>query len=251
MTALVLLFATAAALPAAPPPATAPDAEVSGWLAAIDATRNAFDEAVIKARATQVADGVVQPGAADFDIYVKGRDRALIVFRGGKNSGRKILTVGDRMWLLVPGASRPLPVTANQRLVGGASMGDVARLRFAEDFTATVRPGTEIAEGRACRVLDLQAKSPRAAYPKVVLWYDAAARLPVRVLFFLPSGKEAKEIVFEKFGNAYGKTIVKSMAIRDRLAADTKTFTRLEYIDYRPAKLTDEIFTPEGALAFS
>jgi hypothetical protein len=41
------------------------------------------------------------------------------------------------------------------------------------------------------------------------------------------------------------------MAIRDRLAADAKTFTRLEYIDYRPAKLSNEIFTPEGALAFS
>jgi hypothetical protein len=247
---LAALFAAALKTgSAAETPAKTEDA--AAWLAAVDATRNAFDEALITARATQVAGGVPQPGAADFDIYVKGRDRGLIVFRGGKNSGRKILTVGDRMWLLVPGASNPLPVTANQRLVGGASMGDVARLRFSEDFTATVRPGSETVEGKASRVLDLQAKSPKAPYPKVTLWYDAAAGLPVKVLFFLPSGKEAKEIVFESFGVAHGRTTVKSMAIHDLLARDAKTFTRLEYLDYKPAKLSDVIFTPDGALSFS
>jgi hypothetical protein len=232
-------------------PLPAADETPAAVLAAVDATRNAFEEAVITARATQLADGVAQPGAADFDIYVKGGDRGLIVFRNGKNSGRKVLTSGDKMWLLVPGASRPLPVTPNQRLVGGASMGDVARLRFADDFTATARPGTEVVAGRTCRVFDLQAKATRSAYPRVTLWYDAAARLPARVLFFLPSGKEAKEISFEKFASSHGKTIVSSMLLRDLLASDSKTATRLEYLDYKPAKLPDSIFTPEGALSFS
>ena len=122
--------------------AQTPD-EVHAWLEGIDRTRNAFDEAVITAHAAQWAGNAEQPGAADFDVYTKGRDKALIVFRGGKNSGRKILTNGDRMWLLVPGASNPLPITANQRLMGGASVADVARLRFADDYTATARPGSE------------------------------------------------------------------------------------------------------------
>jgi Outer membrane lipoprotein-sorting protein len=225
-------------------------AQVQGWLEAVDATRNAFEEAVITARATQVVAGAPQ-GSADFDIYTKGRDRGLIVFRGGKNNGRKILTSGDRMWLLVPGASNPVPVTPNQRLLGGASMGDVARLRFAEDFQGTARPGVETVGGHECRVLDLKAKSLKAAYPHVVLWYDPAARLPVKVLFFLPSGKEAKEVTFTKFRTSHGKTIVSEMEIRDLLARDNQTITRLEYRDYKPAKLSDEIFTPEGALGFS
>src|ERR1700730_9928060 len=115
---------------AAEPSAT----DVQSWLKAVDDARNAFGEAVISARASQVDDGKVQT-SADFDIYVKGRDRALIVFRGGKNDGRKALTVGEKMWLLVPGAENPVPITANQRLMGGASFADVARMRFAEDFT--------------------------------------------------------------------------------------------------------------------
>ncbi len=244
-------FARAQAAPPAASPVAASSAEVQGWLEAIDSTRNAFDEAVISARASQVKGGVEQPDAAKFDIYVKGRDHGLIVFRGGKNSGRKILTAGDRMWLLVPGASNPLPVTPNQRLMGGASMGDVARLRFADDYVGTARPGSEMSGGKSCRVLDLQAKSTRAAYPRVVMWFDAAARLPVRVVFSLPSGKEAKEILFQKFSSSHGKTIVASMDIRDLLAKESDAVTRLDYLDYKPAKLSDAIFTPEGALAFS
>jgi Outer membrane lipoprotein-sorting protein len=221
-------------------------ADVHPWLVNVDAARNAFEEAVITARATQIEGGKVT-GTADFDVYVKGRERGLIVFRGGKNSGRKILTSGDKMWLIVPGATNAVPITPNQRLVGGASVGDVARLRLAEDYDAVVRPGTEAVNGKTCRVVDLTAKSPRAAFPRVVLWYDEADRLPVRLLFSLPSGKPAKEVTFTKFTKAFGKTVVAEMEVRDLLARDANTITRLEYRDVRPARLDDKIFTPEGA----
>jgi hypothetical protein len=223
---------------------TAPDAHQ--WLLAADAARNVFEEAVISARASQVTGGQVA-GSAEFDIYTKGRDRGLIVFKGGKNSGRKVLTSGDRMWLIVPGASHPVPITPNQRLLGGASIADVARLRFAEDYVATMRPATETVNGKTCRVLDLTARSPKTAYPRVVLWMDEAQKLPVRVLFSLSSGREAKEVTFTKFGRSSGKTVVAEMEIRDLLASESGTITRLEYRDYRPAKIDDAIFTPEGA----
>jgi hypothetical protein len=224
--------------------ASAPD--VQSWLQAADATRNAFEEAVITARASQVVDGKVT-GSADFDVYTKGRSRGLIVFRSGPSSGRKILSDGPRMWMIIPGASRPIPVTPNQRLLGGASMGDVASLRFAEDFTAALRPGEESVAGKTCRVLDLTAKSLTAPYPRVVLWWNVSERLPAKVLFHLPSGKPAKEVTFTRFSRKEGKTIVSEMEIRDLLSRDPRAFTRLEYTDYRPAKLDDALFTPEGA----
>ena len=92
------------------------------------------------------------PGSADFDIYVKGRDRALIVFRGGKNDGRKALTVGEKMWLIVPGAEHPVPITQNQRLMGGASFADVARAFASPKTSRRPAPGTETVGGRVCRV---------------------------------------------------------------------------------------------------
>lgn len=222
--------------------------EVESWLKAVDQARNAFGEAVISARATQLEDGKAT-GSADFDIYIKGRDHALIVFRGGKNDGRKALTVGEKMWLLVPGAENPIPITANQRLMGGASFGDVARMRFAEDFRAQLRPETEKVGDRTCRVLDLTAVSPKAPYPRMTLWIDPEEKLPRKLRFFLPSGKAAREVLFTKFRKVQDKTVVSEMEIRDLLGPQSKSVTRLEYLEIRPAKIDDAIFTPDGARA--
>ncbi|MFY9552672.1 MAG: outer membrane lipoprotein-sorting protein [Thermoanaerobaculia bacterium] len=224
------------------------EAEVKAWLSAVDEARQAFTEAKITARATQLAEGK-PTGSADFDIYVKGRDRALIVFHGGKSDGRKALTVGDKMWLIVPGAEHPVPITKNQRLMGGASFGDVASMRLAEDYTAVLRPGTETVAGRATYVLDLAAISPKAAYPQVTLWLDTEEKLPRKLLFFLPSGREAREVTFTRFRKVRDKTAVAEMEVRDLLGPKAGQVTRLEYLDIQPAKIDDGVFTPDGAKA--
>lgn len=222
--------------------------DVEALVAAVDATRNVFQEAIITARATQVVDGR-ETGSADFDVYVKGRDRSLIVFRGGKNSGRKVLANGSRMWLLVPGSTNPVPITANQRLLGGASFGDVARLRFSEDYTAKATGETETAAGRRCAVLELTAKSPKVSFPRVLLSADERERVPCRVRFFLASGKEVRAVTFTKFRSESGRTVVAEMEVRELLGAASRAVTRLEYRDYRLARLDSSIFTPEGARA--
>ena len=239
-----LILAAGLAAAQTPTPAAA---DVQGWLKAVDDARNAFGEAKITARATQVENGKATSSVV-FDVYAKGRDRVLIVFRGGKNEGRKALTVGEKMWLIVPGAEHPVPVTANQRLMGGASFGDVARIRFAEDFTAVLRPETETVDGHTRAVLDLTAVSPTAPYPHVRLWIDAAGeRLPRKLLFFLPSGKEAREVRFTKFRKVQGKMAVAEMEIRDLLGPNANAVTRLEYLEILPAKIDDKVFTPDGA----
>jgi hypothetical protein len=220
--------------------------DADSLLRKVDATRNAFEETIITARASQVVEGRVT-GSADFDIYRKGDDRALIVFRGGKNNGRKILTSGTRMWLLVPGARNAVPITANQRLMGGASIGDVARLRFAQDYQASSKGETEEIQGRLCEVLELQARTPKVSYPRVRLSVDAEAGLPCKAVFSLASGKAAREVVFTKFGNSGGRTVVEEMVVRDLLVPASRAVTRLEYRKYRSARIDDAIFTPEGA----
>ena len=238
----VALFLLLAPLPAS----GQTPADVQALLAAVDATRNVFEEAIITARATQVVDGK-ETGHADFDVYVKGREQSLIVFRGGKNGGRKVLTQRDRMWLLVPGSTNPVPITANQRLLGGASFGDVARLRFSEDYTGKATGETESAAGRTCVVLELTAKSPKVSFPRVLLSVDEKAKVPCRVRFFLASGKEIRAVTFTKFRSQRGKTVAAEMEIRDLLGTASRTVTRLEYRDYKLARIDSSIFTPDGA----
>jgi hypothetical protein len=241
-----IALACAVLLLAGSAPAASPgDAELRRWLEDVDSVRNAFPEAIISARAVHEVSGKVQ-GSADFDVYRKGSDRALMVFRGGKNNGRKVLTSGEKMWLIVPGARNAVPVSANQRLLGGASFGDVARLRFAQDYTAKLR-GEEPVDGRPALVLELTARSPGAPYPRLSLWIDPENRVPRQVVFYLPSGKALRRVSFTKLSSVRGKTVVTEMEIRELLGRDSNAVTRLQYLDYKPAKIDDAIFTPEGA----
>jgi hypothetical protein len=231
--ALVLALAFAAA-PASP-------TDVRAWLEAADAVRRPAGEAVVEARAT--GEGAAAETVA-FDVYIKGRDRALIVFKSGKARGRKILSSGEKTWLLVPGSSRAIPVSANQKLAGGASFQDVARISFSEDFTATARPEPETIDGAALSAFDLTAVAAKAPYPKATLWMDAQRR-PRRAIFLLASGKAAHEILFTKFVTERGRERLAEMEVRDLLRAGTRT--RLEYLSWKTAQLDDAIFTPEGA----
>ena len=121
-------------------------------------------------------------------------------------------------------------------------------MRFAEDFTAALRPGTEKIGDHVCRVLDLTALSPKAPYPRVTLWLDAEGeRLPRKLLFFLQSSKEAREVLFTKFRKVRDRTVVSEMEIHDLLGPKSQAVTRLEYLEIQPAKIDGAIFTPEGA----
>jgi Outer membrane lipoprotein-sorting protein len=243
------LFSAIAAAAAILGLAAIPPASPEEMLRRADAPRNAFAEAVIAVHLT-VTEGGRPVSTADFDLYVKNPDRSLVVFRGGKQSGRKILTVGDRVWLLVPGASHPIPVTANQRLMGGASFGDVARLRFADAFSATLRPGEERVGEVLCRVLDLKARSSTASYATGVLWVGRDDGLARRLVLSLPSGKPAKEALFRQYAREAGRILLQKMEIRDLLSPERDLATMIEYRDYRRAHLDPRMFEPEGALAF-
>ena len=92
-------------------------------------------------------------------------------------------------------------------------------MRFAEDFTRRLRPGTEKVGER-----DLPRAGPdrRSRRRRPIRSVDALARrggraLPRKLLFFLPSGKEAREVTFTKFRKVQGKTVVAEMEIRDLL----------------------------------
>jgi outer membrane lipoprotein-sorting protein len=213
-----------------------------------DRPRETYREAIVSTRVTVIEAGR-ETGSSEFDVYRKGDDRALIVFTAGKQKGRKILTVGEKFWLIVPGSSRAIPVTSNQRLVGGASFGDVARLSFAGEFTAVFAPASETVGGRTCDVLDLSARRPSAAYASGRVWIDREDHLARRAVLALASGKRAREVTFDRYDAEAAGSVLRRMTIRDLLDARGIS-SRIEYLDYRRARLPDSLFTPEGALNF-
>ena len=233
-----------AGLPAAADPPTAAE-----LLVLADRPKEFYREGVLHVKAT-VFSAKKTEDPAEFELYRKGNDRTLVVFTAGKQKGRRVLTAGDKSWLIVPDSSRAIPVTPNQRLLGGASMGDVARLSFSEDFSGALSPRAEEVGGLACDVLDLESKHTASMYGSGTLWLDRQEHLPRKVVLALVSGKPAKELLFEKYGTENGGPVVLEMSIRDLVSGAHGLTTKLEYSHYRRASLPDSIFTPEGARRF-
>jgi len=211
-----------------------------------DQTLHPITEGSVRIRSTVTRPGA-SPVVSEVEVLVQGEEHALCIFRAGPLAGRRILMAGDRVWLLVPGTTRPIPVSANQRLLGGASIGDLARLRFASEFIATPRPGVETVDGFPCRVLDLSARGPGASYAAGTLWVDSGDGRPRQALFALPSGKEAKEVRYTGWTTGAGRPILTLLEIEHRLPSERGMRTTLEFIDHETRTLDPGTFDPGRA----
>ncbi len=220
-----------------------PDA--AALLQSADEMRTGMVQTVVSIRAT-TRQGDRPDLVAEFDLYVGGDDRQLVVFTDPKNSGRKLLLRDAKAWLMTPGTTHPVAISANQRLSGGASFADVARVRLARDFSGRLRPGTEPCDEppreqtEPCHVVEIAATVRTAPYAAGTLWVDASGRAR-RAIYVLPSGKPAKEVRFE-YRAQDGRPVLAKAVIVDLLAGDGKPSTTLEYLRYRRTRLADELF---------
>ncbi len=131
-----------------------------------------------------------------------------------KEKGRAVLLKGDQMWLLLSTSKRPVKVTPQQRLMGPAAGGDVARTRFREDYTVQAF-AEEALDGRDCWRLDLVARRPSLSARQVVLWVARDQVLPLRAEFRLASGKLARTAVFGPPVQSHGQAVLSRMALEE------------------------------------
>lgn len=224
--------------------AAAHGASADDLLRAADAPRRVIEEGVVHLQVTlEVQEDVT---TSDLDVLVQGGERALCIFRDGPLKERRILIAGEKTWLIVPESRRAIPITASQRLLGGASIADIARLWFADTFTAVLRPETETIDGTECRVLDLEARARTAPYGGGTLWIGADD-LPRKAIFRLVSGKPAKEVLFTDYGMRDGRPILERMEIRHLLPSEKGSLTTIRYLGYEERRLGPEVFDPSGA----
>jgi outer membrane lipoprotein-sorting protein len=131
-----------------------------------------------------------------------------------REKGRAVLLRGDEMWLLLPGAKRPVKVSPQQRLMGPAAGGDVARTRFREDYGVR-EVAEEPLEGRPCWRLELAAKRPALSARQVVLWVAKEGLMPLRAEFRLASGRLARTARFGPPVQAHGRPVLSRLEIEE------------------------------------
>jgi len=128
-----------------------------------------------------------------------------------KERGRSVLVLGDDMWLLLPNAKRPVKVSPQQRLMGPASGGDLARTRFREDYAGIGEPVPEAVAGEPCLRMELKARRPAVAHQQATLWVARTGSRPVKAEFRLASGKLARTVTFEAGPAVAGRAVIQAM----------------------------------------
>lgn len=128
--------------------------------------------------------------------------------------GRAVLMKGEQMWLITPGSKRAIPVTPQQRLIGSAAGGDLARLRLGEDFRATGIQESSLG-GKACWLVTLEAKGPAVPYRRAELRVWKAGEIPASASFYFASGKLAQVMTFDAPVEASGRKLIAGLKLGD------------------------------------
>lgn len=214
-------------------------ADAAALLARSDAFRGGFDSAVIRVKLTNYEGNRISE-EADFEVAAKG-ENSLVKFLSVRSKGQSLLMRGDDMWFFLPAVARPVRITPIQRLLGNVSNGDLARLRYALDYDATVEGPAQV-DGVAATVLELRAKRKGATYQRVRYVLQSSDGRPLRAEYFLTSGKPMKSATFGDVRDIAGRPTLTRIDIRD--AERDTSRTTIDILSITPRELPDKMFSP-------
>jgi outer membrane lipoprotein-sorting protein len=215
------------------------DGDAARLLALADGFRGGVESGVVQTRLTNYdADRMVEE--AEFEVSIKG-DNSLVRFLSVRSKGQSLLMRGDDMWFFLPAVARPVRITPIQRLLGNVSNGDLARLRYAIDYDASIEGDGE-SDGVKCTVLDLRARRKGATYQRVRYFVRKADARPVRAEYFLTSGKPIKTAVFGELRDMGGRPTLTRIEIHDAMRPSSTT--TIDFLSITRRVLPDKLFSP-------
>lgn len=176
---------------------------------------------------------------------VKGRTKSLVKFlTPPEDQGTKVLLADDQMWVYVPTVAKPIRIAARQRISGNAAYGDVVRLSFLDNYTATVLK-TENFDKQDCVVLELNSIPGKVVtYDKIEYWINRKTHRPIKALYQTSSGKTLREGYFEGYQDVLGVSRPTIFVLVDFLQQDHKT--TITFSEAQKKKFPDLLFEKQN-----
>ncbi len=161
-----------------------------------------------------------------------------------RDAGKSVLLDGQSLWFFDPASKSSVRISAQQRLVGQAAIGDVLTVNMAVDYAATLL-GTETIQDagrqpRPCWHLDLVHANDQAVYNRIELWVEQGTFHPIKGKFYSDSGRVLKSIYYRNFQEQLGSVRPVEAVIID--AVDTSLATAVSYKDWRAQEIPDNWF---------
>ena len=159
-----------------------------------------------------------------YTVFAQAGHQSLVLMQSPAEKGQKLLMLNDDYWLLLPGSQRPVRITPMQKLLGDASVGDIATLSWAQDYSGTV-VGEERCGEAPCLHLSLAAGRKGVTYQRIELWLGKSRHEPIKADLFVQSDKLAKQARFVMDKPA-APTTVTEMVLLDQLSNHKETRVR-------------------------
>ena len=161
-----------------------------------------------------------------------------------RDSGKRILLDGRSFWFYDPSSQASVRISAQQRLVGQAAIGDVLSVNLGVDYKPELA-GTETIDDAArqkrdCWHLDMKAATETAVYSRVEYWVEQGTFRPVKGKFYSDSGRLLKIIYYRNFTERLGAVRPAEAVIID--AVDSSLATIATFGDSRFQDVPDAWF---------
>ena len=161
-----------------------------------------------------------------------------------RDEGKMVLLDGSSLWFYDPASKASVRISAQQRLIGQAAVGDILTVNLAVDYSGTVLGSETIQDAehanRNCWHLDLKAANDQATYARVEYWVEHGSSYPIKAKFYSDSGKLMKILYYRKFAERLGATRPTEAVIID--AVDSSLATIVAFGDYRAQDIPESWF---------
>lgn len=175
-----------------------------------------------------------------FTVRVKDKVKSLVTYVAPPTAdGKRLLLVGQDMWIYVPGTRRAIRISPQQQLLGQVSNADVARVVYSIDYAASAAAPYKLPDGNGYR-LTLTAKSKDSPYQRIELVVAKPDYRPLQAEFYALSGRLLKTTYYQDYRSVAGKMRPMRLVVEDAINKSDRT--TLNYSDLREMQTPDEYF---------
>ncbi len=161
-----------------------------------------------------------------------------------RDAGKLVLLDASKMWFYDPASKTSVRISAQQRLVGQASDGDVLTVNLAHDYGATLVGEETIKDAdhqeRRAWHLNLTAATADAVYARLEYWVERDTYRAIKGKFYSDSGRLLKIAYYRKFADVLGVVRPTETVIID--AVDASLVTTVDGAGYRAQELPEAWF---------
>jgi outer membrane lipoprotein-sorting protein len=161
-----------------------------------------------------------------------------------RDAGKMVLLDGRTFWFYDPSSKASVRISAQQRLIGQASIGDILTINLAVDYNGTLIGDETIEDAarkqRECWHLDMKAANDTATYNRVEYWIEHGTSYPIKAKFYSDSGRLLKILYYRGFEERLAGVRPTEAIIID--AVDTSLVTTLKFGDYQVQDIPEAWF---------